>query len=366
MEAGGTATEAGAGPSTSGQGQAPKPTVILVIGMAGSGKTTLIQRINSHLHATGRNGYIINMDPAVTHLPYGANIDIRDTVKYKNVMKQYNLGPNGGILTSCNLFATRFDQVIQLCEKPRDPPLQYIVVDTPGQIEIFTWSASGAIVTELFASSFPTLVAYVVDTPRVAAPQTFMSNMLQACSILYKLKLPMLLLFNKVDVARHEFALDWMSDFDAYTAALEADSSYAATLSRSLALVLDSFYANMRSKVAECATEYEQFYLPELERARKDKAAREEARQRKEMERLRTDMEAASLRAAGAGAGAGQAAGGSAGAGGSVGGRGPGGAGKAAAAAGTGSGAGTAGGPMEVDGSDEDDEEDGDEEEDDV
>jgi len=32
-------------------------------------------------------------------------------VIYKQVMKQYNLGPNGGILTSCNLFATRFDQV---------------------------------------------------------------------------------------------------------------------------------------------------------------------------------------------------------------------------------------------------------------
>lgn len=26
-------------------------------------------------------------------------------------MKQYGLGPNGGILTSLNLFATRFDQV---------------------------------------------------------------------------------------------------------------------------------------------------------------------------------------------------------------------------------------------------------------
>lgn len=38
-------------------------------------------------------------------------------VKYKNVMKQYNLGPNGGILTSCNLFATRFDQVRQLRPK---------------------------------------------------------------------------------------------------------------------------------------------------------------------------------------------------------------------------------------------------------
>jgi hypothetical protein len=57
-------------------------------------------------------------------------------------------------------------QVIALCEKPRDPPLKYIVADTPGQIEIFTWSASGQLVTELFASGFPTVVAYVVDTPR--------------------------------------------------------------------------------------------------------------------------------------------------------------------------------------------------------
>jgi hypothetical protein len=57
-------------------------------------------------------------------------------------------------------------QVIALCEKPRNPPLRHIIVDTPGQIEIFTWSASGAIITELFASGFPTVVAYVVDTPR--------------------------------------------------------------------------------------------------------------------------------------------------------------------------------------------------------
>jgi hypothetical protein len=49
-------------------------------GMAGSGKTTLIQRINSYMHQQKLNGYIINLDPAVSHLPYGANIDIRDTV----------------------------------------------------------------------------------------------------------------------------------------------------------------------------------------------------------------------------------------------------------------------------------------------
>ncbi len=32
-------------------------------------------------------------------------------VNYKNVMKEYSLGPNGGILTSLNLFTTKFDQV---------------------------------------------------------------------------------------------------------------------------------------------------------------------------------------------------------------------------------------------------------------
>jgi len=50
--------------------------------MAGSGKTTLIQRINAHLHQKQQPAYIINLDPAVTQLPYGANIDIRDTVRW--------------------------------------------------------------------------------------------------------------------------------------------------------------------------------------------------------------------------------------------------------------------------------------------
>ena len=48
--------------------------------MAGSGKTTLMQRIHAHLHQHKLPGYIINLDPAVGELPYGANIDIRDTV----------------------------------------------------------------------------------------------------------------------------------------------------------------------------------------------------------------------------------------------------------------------------------------------
>jgi hypothetical protein len=54
-------------------------------------------------------------------------------------------------------------------------------------------AAYAAVAADLFASTFPTVVMYVIDTPRCTAPQTFISNMLQAVSILYKTKLPMLL-----------------------------------------------------------------------------------------------------------------------------------------------------------------------------
>lgn len=98
-------------------------------------------------------------------------------------------------------------QVISVVESRADQ-LDYVLVDTPGQIEIFTWSASGAIITEAFASTFPTVIAYVVDTPRSSNPTTFMSNMLYACSILYKTRLPLVLAFNKTDIAQHQFALE--------------------------------------------------------------------------------------------------------------------------------------------------------------
>ena len=70
-----------------------------------------MHRLVCDMQASNKRGYVVNLDPAVMTLPFGANIDIRDTVRYKDVMKEYGLGPNGGILTSLNLFATKFDEV---------------------------------------------------------------------------------------------------------------------------------------------------------------------------------------------------------------------------------------------------------------
>merc|ERR1719174_1463046 len=223
-----------------------KPTVLLMIGMAGSGKTTLMSRVVTHLTAQKKRLYTMNLDPAVRTIPYAVNVDIRDTVEYSGVMKHFRLGPNGAIMTALNLFATKFDQVLGLLDK-RAPDLDFILVDTPGQIEVFNWSASGQIIGDALAVSYPTVVCYVVDTARCVKPVTFMSNMLYACSILYKTKLPFILTFNKVDVMPHGFLQEWMQDFEKVGEALSKETSYVASLARSMSLVMEEFYANLRS-----------------------------------------------------------------------------------------------------------------------
>ncbi|KAL9094301.1 MAG: hypothetical protein Q9165_003441 [Trypethelium subeluteriae] len=339
------------------------PVAIVCVGMAGSGKTTFMQRINSYLYGQKDPPYVMNLDPAVRSVPFDSNIDIRDSVNYKEVMKQYNLGPNGGILTSLNLFTTKIDQILSLLEKRAFPdgppptsftaksayssssaatpasssspsntkPISRILIDTPGQIEVFVWSASGDILLSSLASTFPTVIAYIVDTPRSSSTSTFMSNMLYAISILYKTKLPLILVLNKTDACKDgdwSWAEEWMTDFEAFQAALQKEqesgsfggaeggetgnvhgggSGYMGSLLNSMSLVLEEFYRHLKvcgvsamtgdgikeffEAVEEKREEFEKDYRPELEKRWKEREQAKEERREKELGRLMKDMD---------------------------------------------------------------------------
>ena len=279
------------------------PTVIVCIGMAGSGKTTFVHRLYLHLQSVGKRVYSINLDPAVKKVPYPTNIDIRDTVDYKQVMKEFVLGPNGAMITSLNLFATKFDQVVGVLEK-RAAEFDYVLVDTPGQIEVFNWSASGQIILDSLATSFPTVTAYCVDTVRCRSPTTFMSSMTYACSILYKTKLPFILVFNKTDVIPCDFAREWMTEFDVFLEALKPEESgYMASLSRALCLAMEEFYCQLRNvgvsaltgsgmeelegAIESAVTEYHESYVPYLNHQRELMAKRREQMAEKQLNELK-------------------------------------------------------------------------------
>jgi len=275
--------------------------------MAGSGKTTFIHQIEKQATKAENDKFpfIVNLDPAVNNLPYTALIDIRSKIKVKDVMKNYNLGPNGAILTSLNLFAGQFDQVLDKMEAKK-ASTEIFVVDTPGQIEVFSWSASGTIISQMLSSSFPSALIYVVDLARCQNPNTFMSNMLFCCSILYKMRLPMVVVFNKSDVASPEPIKNWLKDYMSFADDLKKKETYLSSLSRSMSLVLDEFYSDLNAVYLSSMTgegfddffkalerareEYYNVFLPDLEKRVQSNEA-EKKRIEEEIGKFKTQME---------------------------------------------------------------------------
>lgn len=98
--------------------------------------------------AIGRSAAVINLDPAVSEVPYEASIDIRELIDLQDVMRYNNLGPNGSILFCLEYLETHFDWFLdKLDALTRSDPeatsssqtaIDYIVLDLPGQIELST------------------------------------------------------------------------------------------------------------------------------------------------------------------------------------------------------------------------------------
>jgi GTPase SAR1 family protein len=107
---------------------------------AGSGKSLLTASFSNWLKIAKQNIITINLDPGVSTLPYTPDIDIRDYIKIEQLMKQYGLGPNGAVIMAADLIAEETERITE--EISTFTP-DIVLIDTPGQMELFAFRASG-------------------------------------------------------------------------------------------------------------------------------------------------------------------------------------------------------------------------------
>jgi GTPase SAR1 family protein len=211
---------------------------VFVAGTAGSGKSLLTSRLVQWYRDRGAFAATLNLDPGVASLPYEPDIDVRDIIDIGTLMENFGLGPNGALVMASDMIATKMDELqSQVDELNPD----YIIVDTPGQIELFAFRASGPyFVSNLQVDNKATIFAF--DGTLVSSPINFVSIALLASSVKLRLKTAQINALTKRDLVadRLKEILEWAGSSHALEIALngEKETEYSLLskdLSRSMA-----------------------------------------------------------------------------------------------------------------------------------
>ena len=183
---------------------------IFVTGTAGSGKSMLTSKILEYYQKNGVFASVLNLDPGVESLPYRPDVDVRDYVDIVQIMQQYDLGPNGSMIMANDLIASKIDDIQNEIHGVNP---DYLIVDTPGQIELFAYRASGPFFIQNIDASEKTNI-FLYDGTMIVSPSNFISISLLATSIKLRLGLPTINVMTKTDLIPDKIdqVLKWSSD----------------------------------------------------------------------------------------------------------------------------------------------------------
>jgi hypothetical protein len=197
--------------------------IIFVTGTAGAGKSLLVSKIYEYYTSNGAFAAILNLDPGVENLPYSCDIDVRDHVDIISLMKQYDLGPNGALIMANDLIASKIDK---LQDEIANVNPDYLIIDTPGQIELFAYRASGPFLVENLDAEEKVNI-FLYDGSLITTPVNFVSIALLATSIKLRLKISTINLITKTDLvgAKMKEILQWSTNLKSLESAIsdEAD-----------------------------------------------------------------------------------------------------------------------------------------------
>lgn len=198
---------------------------VFFVGTAGSGKSTLVGAYKQWLDDSGVDAIIVNMDPGADALPYEPDIDIREWISLDEVMQEYSLGPNGAQVVAADLMAVNIRKMMEVLSTYKS---DYVLVDTPGQLELFAFRESSNITVRAFGQQDSILV-YLSDPSLCRTPNGFISAMTLGALAQFRLQLPMINILSKCDTLSEEDEqrmLDWYSCSDAlYGDLLDSDSN---------------------------------------------------------------------------------------------------------------------------------------------
>jgi len=132
----------------------------------------------------------VNLDPATDPI-FTVERDVRRFVKTEELMKKHNLGVNGALLKSME--ETLF--YVKKLETTGD----YVLYDTPGQMEIFIYSSSGRRIIEKLSDT-TTIGLFLMDSSLVTDAESFLSAVLQNVIVSLRLSIPTATVLTKNDV----------------------------------------------------------------------------------------------------------------------------------------------------------------------
>jgi hypothetical protein len=170
----------------------------------------LTSKILEYYQTNGVFASVLNLDPGVESLPYRPDVDVRDYVDIVQIMKQYDLGPNGSMIMANDLIATKIEDIQNEIHGVNP---DYLIVDTPGQIELFAYRASGPFFIQNIDASEKTNI-FLYDGTMIVSPSNFISISLLATSIKLRLGLPTINVMTKTDLIPDKIdqVLKWSSD----------------------------------------------------------------------------------------------------------------------------------------------------------
>jgi GTPase SAR1 family protein len=170
--------------------------IAFIIGTAGSGKSLFTAALSGWLKMSKQDVAVVNLDPGALKLPYSPDVDVRNYVDVGDLMEKYGLGPNGALILAADLIA---DAIENIAEEIEDAHADLVLVDTPGQMELFAFRASGPyIVNELTRE--PKAIVYLFDAVFSINPLNYVSNMFLSAAVYNRFFQPQVHLLSKCDL----------------------------------------------------------------------------------------------------------------------------------------------------------------------